>query len=161
MKRGEARTDGLLLSTADDWHARAVEALLAAGCRNTAPRHAVLDWIASRCTPFTAEILVAALERQQGLSSRPTIYRTLEWLRAEGWIARVQSDENAHTYVRRLPGHYHQVICTQCGHTLIMRGCTIEHALVPALSSIDFEVHGHVLELYGVCGSCRVEQPAP
>lgn len=88
------------------------------------------------------------------------IYRLLEVLRAAGWITRVQSYGEQHTYARLLPGHHHSLICTQCGTTLVIGGCDIEDALAPTIAQTDFEVHGHLLEHYGLGGRCRLKQPS-
>jgi Fe2+ or Zn2+ uptake regulation protein len=154
MVHEEAVPDQLVLPSAQEWRQGAERALQASGCRTTLSRRTILDWIAQIQTPFTAETLVADLE-QRGCASRPTIYRTIEWLRSAGWIARVQCDVDHHTYARHLPGHYHQVICTACGITQVISGCAIEQLLVPALSGADFEIHCHRLEIYGICGICR------
>jgi Fur family ferric uptake transcriptional regulator len=143
------------VSSAQAWRAGVEQAFARAGLRSTAPRGAVIDWIAASTAPFTAETLVRALERDHGISSRATIYRTVEWLRSQGWIARVHSDDTQHTYSRLLPGHHHHVVCTQCGTTLIIGGCAIEQVLAPLLAPTGFHVQGHVLELYGVCRRCR------
>lgn len=151
-------TDRHATLTAEEWLAGVARALQAAGYRNTVPRRAIVAWIAHLTMPFTAETLVDDLEQQQGISSRATIYRLVDWLRAEGWIARLHSDAVEHTYARMLPGHHHHAVCTGCGSTLIIDGCQIEVWLALLVAETTFEVRGHVLELYGLCGSCRVAQ---
>jgi Fur family transcriptional regulator, ferric uptake regulator len=140
---------------ADEWRAQVEHALQVTGHRNTAPRRAVLDWIAAQTGPFTAETLVADLGTHAATPGRATIYRIVDWLRAAGWIARVHSDTHASSYTRLLPGHHHSVVCLRCGLTLMVGGCAVEQLVAPALADTGFEVHGHVLELYGVCGTCR------
>ncbi|NJP04729.1 MAG: transcriptional repressor [Chloroflexaceae bacterium] len=137
------------------WRRRTEAALRDAGLRCTFPRHAILDWIAAAAAPFTAEQVVAALETQHGTSSRATIYRLLDWLQAAGWLTRLYSDGTQHTYARFWPGHHHIAVCLRCGSATIMSECHIEEGIRPALAALDFELQGHVLELYGVCGNCR------
>ncbi len=136
------------------WRKLAEESMIAARQRITGPRRAILDWIAAVDTPFTAETVVSALA-EQGFSSRPTIYRTVDWLRSVGWIARVQADAPDHAYVRLLPGHYHPVVCERCGKTLVIAGCSALADVRSALHKRGFEVHTHVLELRGLCEHCR------
>jgi len=138
------------------WRSRVEQMLIAQGQRLTAPRTAILAWIAQSSAPFTAEMLVAELADQRHASSRPTVYRTVDWLRNMGWIARVQSDGHEHTYARMLPGHYHHAICTDCGTTLVVPGCEALQSLTSLLADEGFEVRGHILELFGVCRVCRV-----
>lgn len=143
------------------WIAGVEQGLMSAGFRPTTPRRAVLDWIARLDAPFTAEGLVAVLERQHGISSRATIYRTVDWLRETGWIGRIYCDVADSSYARMLPGHHHHIFCTECGVTLMIGGCKIEALFAPMLTALDFEVHGHVLALHGRCGQCRMKDLAP
>lgn len=138
-----------------EWRDGAEKSLLAARQRSTVPRRAILAWIAAQHAPFTAEALVTDLETERGQSSRATIYRTIEWLKTAGWIARVHTDGAEHTYARVLPAHHHHVVCTRCGVTLVLGGCELEGLLGPISASTDFEIHGHLLEFYGVCKPCR------
>lgn len=138
-----------------EWLAGVEQALSGAGHRATLSRHAVLAWIAAAPAPFTAEMLVAELAAQRGMSSRPTIYRTIDWLRSSGWIARVQGDGPEHAYARLRPGHYHHAVCTGCGLTLVFAGCDALVGVVATLEQHGFVVHGHRLEVYGRCARCR------
>jgi Fe2+ or Zn2+ uptake regulation protein len=137
------------------WRHRAEAALRAAGLRCTFPRRAILDWIAAAAGPFTAEQVVAALEAQHGSSSRATIYRLLDWLQSAGWLTRIYSDGTQHAYARFWPGHHHTAVCIRCGSAAVISECHVEESIRPALAALDFELHGHVLELYGVCTNCR------
>jgi Fur family ferric uptake transcriptional regulator len=138
-----SHTDQHAMLRAEEWRAGVAQALQAAGYRNTVPPRAIVAWIAHLTAPFTAETLVDDLEQRQSISSRATIYRLIEWLHTEGWIARICSDAAEHTYARMLPGHHHHAVCTRCGSTLIIGGCDIEAWLAPLVAETDFEVHGH------------------
>lgn len=140
---------------AQPWLDSVERALLAGGHRSTTPRRSVIAWIACRAAPFSAEDAVAALGGQPERCSRPTIYRTIEWLRECGWIGRLHHAPN--DYVRMLPGHSHCVICTVCGVATLLEGCSVEQALADTLAALDFAVQGHVLEIYGRCRTCRAE----
>ncbi len=146
--------------TQNVWRQGAEAAMRSDGLRCTFPRRAILDWIAAATAPFTAEQVVAALETQHGMSSRATIYRLLDWLQAAGWLTRIYSNDSPHAYARFLPGHHHTAICVRCGRAAIMSDCHVEESLRLALTALDFELHGHVLELYGVCAQCRAVQPS-
>ena len=142
-------------SPASAWQEGVEQAIQGSGLRLTGPRRAILHHIAQLSAPFTAEALVEELKLQQGLSSRATIYRMVDWLCASGWIVRVQSDQTHNTYTRLLPGHHHNLFCTSCGSTVVIGGCNIEALLTPILTGVGFEIHGHMLELYGHCERCR------
>jgi Fur family ferric uptake transcriptional regulator len=139
----------------EEWLSTVVQALRADGQRQTVPRHAILAWIADAQAPFSAEVLVRELEARKGISSRATVYRLLDWLRAHGWIERIYSDGEQTTFARLLPGHHHHVVCTQCGTTLVVGGCDVEHIFAPILDRLDFAIHSHTLTLHGLCARCR------
>lgn len=141
--------------TPEDWLAGAVHMFAEGGGRITEPRRAVLEWIAQVAVPFTTETIVADLTKRPGPSSRATIYRMVEWLCVHGWIVRVHSDPVHNTYTRLFPGHHHTLVCTRCGTSVIIGGCTVEVLLASVVADADFEVLGHTLELYGYCKECR------
>lgn len=145
--------------TPENWRRRAEAALRTAGLRCTFPRRAILDWITAAAAPFTAEQVVAALETQHGTSSRATIYRLLDWLQAAGWLTRIYSDDTQHTYARFWPGHHHTAVCLCCGSAAVISECYVEESIRPALAALDFEMQGHVLEIYGICARCRTRRP--
>jgi len=144
---------------AAEWRAAVEDVLQTSGHRHTAQRRRVLDRIAAQVAPFTAESLIAQLsaadDQAAAALGRATIYRTLEWLRSIGWITRLHNDSGANSYTRLLPGHHHSVVCTRCGAVFVLGGCLIEPVLDMLLAETDFHVQGHVLEVYGVCATCR------
>lgn len=139
---------------AAEWQARLQQALSAAGFHSTLPRRLMVAWIAAVDGPFSAEALVAELEHRRG-GTRATVYRFVDWLRDHGWIERVYSDPAHHTYIRRQPGHHHQAICTRCGATVAINSCAVEEFVAPQLLAAAFEIHGHVLEFFGLCHDCQ------
>lgn len=145
--------------TAENWRTQTEAALRAAGLRSTFPRRAILDWIAAATAPFTAEEVVHALEAQHGTSSRATIYRLLDWLQAAGWLTRIYSNDTQHSYARFFPGHHHTAVCIRCSSVVVVGECHVPESIRPMLAALDFELHGHVLELYGVCATCRARSP--
>ena len=123
------------------------------GHRITRPRMAVLHWIAGREAPFTAEELVAELDQDLDAGSRATVYRFLFWLREQGWLARVHRSDRDHALVRQLPGH-HQVVCVECGDTLVIGGCDLAPLIGQSLTGTGFAVESAQLEIYGRCRDC-------
>lgn len=121
--------------------------------RVTQPRIAMLNWIAAREAPFTAEEAVSELEGPLTAGSRATIYRLLLWLREAGWLARVHRTDSDHALVRQLPGH-HQAVCLRCGETLVIGGCDLTTMISQSLRGTGFAVSGHQLEVYGTCRGC-------
>lgn len=122
--------------------------------RITQQRIAVLNWIAEREAPFTAEEVVSALDDSLETGSRATIYRFLLWLRESGWLSRLHRNDRDHALVRQLPGH-HQAICLTCGETLTIGGCDLSELVTKSLLGTGFVVSGHQLEVFGTCQKCN------
>lgn len=139
---------------ARDWRVAVDRALQAAGLRTSSARTAVLDWIAAAERPFTAEMIVQQLVVNWGLGSRPTVYRTIDWLRMMGWLARLHVEGNDRAYVRSLPGGS-QLVCVDCGCIQIITDLEVAPLLAARLQDLGFELQGEHLELYGRCRQCR------
>ncbi|NTV65389.1 MAG: hypothetical protein HGA65_17905 [Oscillochloris sp.] len=135
------------------WRAAVGAALQSEGLRDSQVRAAILDWIAAMPPPFTAEQVVREVVGGLGLGSRPTVYRTIDWLRGGGWLTRLHNDDVERGYVRTLPGSYH-LVCTGCGGIQILSDLDLALLLGPHLQALGFELCNQHLELYGRCRDC-------
>lgn len=144
---------------AADWRAAVEAAMQHAGLRASSARTVVLDWIAAAERPFTAETIVQQLVVSWGLGSRPTVYRTVDWLRAAGWLARLHIEGNDRAYVRSQPGG-HQLVCINCGESQTITDLDLAPLVAPRLQDLGFDLQGEHLELYGRCRLCRRAEAA-
>ena len=128
------------------------------GYRLTAPRSAVVDAVLRHARPFTAEQLVAELSTAAGPRiGRATVYRTLEVLAAIDVLTRIVQPDGHPSYICGAPGHRHHLLCSSCGTTDTFTACPVD-ALVRDLSqNTAFQIHDHVLEVFGVCPSCQAK----
>jgi Fur family transcriptional regulator, ferric uptake regulator len=91
------------------------------GHRVTEPRRAILECIVRYSQPFTTEQLFKDLGGEQGPIGRATVYRTVDLLLADHWLARVHwspakdSVADDHAYVPVEQGHQHHMVCKHCG----------------------------------------------
>jgi Fe2+ or Zn2+ uptake regulation protein len=154
MYRPDNPAYSLKHSAAADWRAAVEAAVRGAGPRTSAARNAVLDWIAAAERPFTAETIVQQLADWDH-GSRTTVYRTLDWLRASGWLLRLHNDGHDRAYARSLPDA-HQVVCTGCGGVQTLTGLELAPLLDARLRTLGFELRGQHLELYGRCRLCQL-----
>ena len=115
------------------WADSVLAALSAKGHRVTGPRRAILERIVRYPHPFSAEELwtdlVSDPRHGTGPIGRATIYRTVELLMEQGWLARVhwsRSKETAadaeHAYVPVDQGHQHHLVCKLCGSVVTFEG---------------------------------------
>lgn len=137
-----------------------VNILVQHGYRLTKPRLAVAEAVLRYTQPFSAEQLVADLGSGPEPIGRATVYRTLEILAAVDVLTRLIQPDGHPAYICDSPGHRHHIVCSQCGTAVAFTSCPLED-LVPALArDTSFQIHDHLLEVFGVCPSCQ-DVPAP
>jgi Fur family ferric uptake transcriptional regulator len=122
------------------------------GSRMTAPRMAILEAIAARQEPFTAEELVEQL-RGSGVG-RATVFRTIDLLAGTEILHRIHGG-SCHTYTACPPGHHHHLICRACGHSVNVDLCGLDEKIRALAEETDFAIEAHYLEFLGLCAACR------
>jgi Fe2+ or Zn2+ uptake regulation protein len=125
------------------------------GYRVTAPRRAIIASALRQERPFTAEQLVAEATIATGESGRSTVYRTLEILASLGVLSRILDGSGRPVYVAGAPIHRHHLVCAGCGTAVPFNACPVADLADTLARENDFEVHGHLLEIFGTCGECR------
>jgi Fur family ferric uptake transcriptional regulator len=126
------------------------------GYRMTGPRRAIIASALQRERPFTAEQLVADAAVSSGESGRSTVYRTLEILASLGVLSRILDGSGRPVYVAGAPIHRHHLVCAGCGTAVPFNACPVADLADTLARENDFEVHGHLLEIFGTCGDCRI-----
>jgi Fur family ferric uptake transcriptional regulator len=135
--------------------AEAITALGRQGYRVTAPRRAVITAALRQEKPFTAEQLVAETASGSGESGRSTVYRTLELLASLGILSRILDGTGRPVYVAGAPVHRHHLVCSGCGVVIPFNACPVGDLAATLAQQNDFQVHGHLLEIFGTCRSCQ------
>jgi Fur family transcriptional regulator, ferric uptake regulator len=131
------------------------------GHRVTEPRRAILERIVCYAQPFGVEQLYQDLGGEGGPIGRATVYRTVDLLLADHWLARVHWSPNQettsddHAYVPVEQGHQHQLVCRVCGSVTTFEGCEIDALLGGLARRLNFRVDEHWLEIYGLCQACQ------
>ena len=133
----------------------AIGAMTGRGYRMTAPRRAIIAAALRQERPFTAEQLVADAATGAGESGRSTVYRTLEILASLGVLSRILDASGRPVYVAGAPVHRHHLVCAGCGTAIPFNACPVGDLAATLARENDFEVHGHLLEIFGACGDCR------
>ena len=136
-----------------------VEAVLQQfGYRVTQPRSTVIDAVISHRRPFTAEQLVANVaERPSGASiGRATVYRTLEILAAVDVLTRIIQPDGHPAYVCDSLGHRHHLVCSTCGTAVAFTKCPVDDLVRVLTSDTEFQIHDHLLEVFGICPTCQI-----
>lgn len=127
------------------------------GYRLTAPRSAIVDAVLGHNRPFSAEQLVTELGARPDSAriGRATVYRTLEVLAAIDVLTRIVQPDGSPTYVWGTPGHRHHLLCEQCGRTVTFTACPVDDLVQELSRNTDFQIHNHVLEVFGICPTCQ------
>jgi Fur family transcriptional regulator, ferric uptake regulator len=133
----------------------AIATMAGHGYRVTAPRRAIIASALRQERPFTAEQLVAEAAVAAGESGRSTVYRTLEILASLGVLSRILDGSGRPVYVAGAPVHRHHLVCAGCGTAVPFNACPVADLAATLARENDFEVHGHLLEIFGTCGNCR------
>ena len=133
----------------------AIATMAGHGYRMTGPRRAIIASALRQERPFTAEQLVADAATGAGESGRSTVYRTLEILASLGVLSRILDGSGRPVYVAGAPVHRHHLVCAGCGTAVPFNACPVDDLATTLARENDFEVHGHLLEIFGTCGDCR------
>src|ERR1700759_1806103 len=90
--------------------------LRAAGLRVTAPRLAVLSWLAEH-PHDTAEAIAAGVRDDLGSVSTQAVYDVLNACTRAGLLRRVAPAGQPARFEARVGDHHHHLLCRVCGRT--------------------------------------------
>ena len=125
----------------------------------TNPRLVVLGLLLQQERPLTIEQL---LKLSKGKLAQSTLYRVINDLGSFGLITEFTTPEN--TIVVELNtedvNHHHHIFCENCGRIIdIELDNELEDDIQKEVRSIEeqysLSIHGHSLELTGLCDSCN------
>jgi Fur family transcriptional regulator, ferric uptake regulator len=129
--------------------------ILGRGFRLTGARKSVLASLVNCDGHVTADQLAELVNAEDRRVGRMTVYRTLDLLLKLGLIRRTYQGSGAAHYVLMDEGHHHHLICSECDRIIEFDVCTLPE-LGGALSrEYNFEIEGHLLEVYGRCQDCQ------
>ena len=136
--------------------ARASKLCARRGSRLTALRRQVLELVWQSHRPVGAYDILSRLARARGTVAPPTVYRALEFLRAQGLVHRIES-LNAFIGCER-PDERHSgqfLICRNCGRAAEMSDGRIDAAMRRSLSEAGFALERPTVEALGLCPDCQ------
>lgn len=129
-------------------------ALRAAGLRVTAPRRAVLTWLADH-PHATADAVGTAVRARLGSVSTQAVYDVLAACVEAGLVRRIQPAGHAAHFERRVADNHHHVVCRRCGAT-----ADVDCAVGPAPCLAPSQAHGFAVDeaevvFWGLCPGCQ------
>ena len=126
------------------------------GYKMTPQRRVLLQIIASHHDHLSPDELYDKARRRYAPIGRVTVYRTLELLDKLNLVCHVHSAEGCHDYMMRGPiEHHHHVVCSTCGNAIDFTYCDLSALEQELATKTGYQIQGHLLELYGICGKCK------
>jgi Fur family peroxide stress response transcriptional regulator len=131
----------------------ALEKLKSTGVRMTPQRYAILSFLLEDQTHPTADEIYRALADRFPSMSVATVYNNLKLFIEAGLIRELTYGDDSSRFDADLSDHYH-AICEQCGKIADFEFPPLTEIEIAAASHTGFRVHGHRMEVYGICEEC-------
>ena len=125
------------------------------GYRLTASRRVVVEMLIDSGGHVSADDLYDRIAITAPTVGRMTVYRTLDLLCQLGLIRPIYQGTGAAHYILLDEGHHHHLVCSICHQTIEFEDCVIDEITRILSQRFDFEVQGHLLEVYGRCLTCQ------
>lgn len=145
-------------------HARCLQAALgkaesacaARGLRLTRLRRRVLELVWGSHEPVKAYEILDRLRAERRGAAPPTVYRALDFLRAEGFVHKIES---LNSFVGcGEPGHRGSgqfLICRDCGEVAEIDDSEIITLITAKAIQLGFAIERQTIEVKGLCSDCR------
>jgi Fur family zinc uptake transcriptional regulator len=128
----------------------------ARGAAMTPIRRHVLSLILKAKKPIGAYDLLAELKTATGKAMPPTVYRTLDFLIAQGFVHRIESRNAFIACVEADSPHRSQfAICDSCGRTVESMDDDLARKLSRQAARLGFTVEHQIVEMHGTCATCQ------
>src|SRR3990172_9547408 len=133
-----------------------IERLELRGHWATGSRRLVLEAVVEMPAHFTVDDVL----RQARGVGRATVFRTMKLLLDLNVVCRVLMEDGSLHYRLSARGHHHHLVCRSCGRVEDFSTCDVSSLVDQLASSMDYQIEGHWLEVYGRCASCRILESA-
>ena len=129
------------------------------GLRLTKLRRRVLELVWGSHEPVKAYDILDILRTEHASSAPPTVYRALDFLKAEGMVHKIES-LNAYVGCGR-PDNKHIsqfLICHDCGAVAEMDDMEIRQLLSDKAQALGFRIDHEMIEIKGLCAACSARR---
>lgn len=124
--------------------------------RNTSQRREVVAALERLPVFVSAQELHGLIERDGGHVALATVYSQLKALAGEGEVDAVMTERGESLYRRCVVDrHHHHLACRRCGATIEVDAPDLERWARHVAEANGYRDVRHVLELNGLCSSCR------
>jgi Fur family ferric uptake transcriptional regulator len=135
------------------------------GYRLTIPRGAILDVLSQTSEHLSAEDIYRTVHKTCPGVGLTTVYRTLDLLVQMGLVSKFDfGDGKGRFELAQGPKgerHHHHLVCRTCGRVIDYTDFIDEEKellgrIEKGLSEkFNFKITNHLIQFYGLCGSCR------
>ncbi len=134
-------------------HTKTVQAMVVShGLKMTPQRRAIVEFLQSAIAHPTADEVLNAVNRKFPMTSRATVYNTLNWLKGEGMVREVYEGG----FVRYDPNtsDHHHFVCRHCGKVEDIECSSISALKICTLPG-NPQIEGYEVTVRGLCANCR------
>ncbi len=121
----------------------------------TPQRRMIVDYMQSATHHPTADEVMTAVNAQYPMTSRATVYNTLNWLKEAGMVREVF--EGGDMRFDPNTGGHHHFVCRGCGRIEDVE-CDMVGKLDLCPLPGEHEVENYEVTLRGVCADCRAKR---
>ncbi len=123
----------------------------------TVQRKMILELLENLDSHPTAEELYAIASRRDPSLNLSTVYRTLNWLEAEGLVSarRFDEDRGAGRFDPATPVEHHHFVCHNCKKVIEFDDTAIDSLKTRFSTRYGVIVDSASVVLYGLCQECQ------
>jgi Fur family ferric uptake transcriptional regulator len=126
------------------------------GLKNTKHRNSIMEVIEKSTQPVSAEQIFLELKGKKTSINLSSVYRNLDSLVSKGLVVKSSiSGDNKGLFELPPSEHKHHLICSCCKRMFYIDGCPLEQYEKQVRDKTGFDITGHKLEIYGLCGECK------
>lgn len=128
--------------------------LRSVGLRVTAPRVAVLEWLAEH-PHSTADQVTTAVRARLGAVSGQAVYDVLHAYTQAGLVRRIEPAGHPARFETRAGDNHHHVVCRSCGRTEDVDCVRGSRPCLEPESTAGFAIDEAEIVFWGTCPECR------
>lgn len=122
------------------------------GLKMTPQRRAIIEFLQTCVDHPTAEEIMVAVNERFPMTSRPTVYNTLNWLKGAGLVNEVY-EGGAVRYDPNTSPHHH-FVCRRCGKVEDVESAAVGTLPIGTLSG-HYKIENFQVTIRGLCLGCQ------
>lgn len=125
------------------------------GLKMTPQRRAIVEYLQSAIAHPTADEVLNAVNDKFPMTSRATVYNTLNWLKGAGLVREVFEGGMVH-YDPNISDHHH-FVCRRCGKVEDIDSDSISALQINFIPG-NPRIEGYEVTVRGLCTDCQVQK---